>query len=150
MDSHWSTDGSTDKQEKKEEKEEKQEEREEEKPKDDRFYYTWDKLRKKLSASGERSIPELDEKFGGQHRREQRNSDGMSVHENAAASFEDAAANCRSKVRAIAAECRRLNKKYFDPEFDLDLKSSLLSLKTIVKGETYFGDVVGVRRVSVR
>ncbi|KAL2196433.1 hypothetical protein P885DRAFT_37678 [Corynascus similis CBS 632.67] len=36
------------------------------------------------------------------------------------ASYEEAAALCRAKVDQIVAECRRVNKKYRDPHFDLD------------------------------
>ncbi|KAF7563200.1 hypothetical protein G7046_g903 [Stylonectria norvegica] len=36
------------------------------------------------------------------------------------ASYEDAAAMCRAKVDKIVKECRRINKKYRDPHFDLE------------------------------
>lgn len=38
----------------------------------------------------------------------------------AQSSFEEAAAMCRAKVDKIARECRRINKKYRDPHFDLE------------------------------
>ncbi|ODA83010.1 hypothetical protein RJ55_01519 [Drechmeria coniospora] len=38
----------------------------------------------------------------------------------AQASYEDAAAMCRAKVAKIVKECRRVNKKYRDPHFDLE------------------------------
>lgn len=37
-----------------------------------------------------------------------------------AASYEDAVKECEAKVAQIVAECRRDNKKYTDPHFDLD------------------------------
>ncbi|RGP61506.1 hypothetical protein FLONG3_10512 [Fusarium longipes] len=37
------------------------------------------------------------------------------------ASYEDAAATCRAKVEKIVKECRRINKKYRDPHFDIEL-----------------------------
>lgn len=37
------------------------------------------------------------------------------------ASYEDAAATCRAKVEKIIKECRRINKKYRDPHFDIEL-----------------------------
>lgn len=39
----------------------------------------------------------------------------------AQASYEEAAALCRAKVSKIVRECRRVNQKYRDPHFDLDL-----------------------------
>lgn len=36
------------------------------------------------------------------------------------ASYETAAAMCRAKVEKIVRECRRVNKKYRDPHFDLE------------------------------
>ncbi|KPM37733.1 hypothetical protein AK830_g8826 [Neonectria ditissima] len=36
------------------------------------------------------------------------------------ASYEDAAAMCRAKVEKIVKECRRINKKYRDPHFDIE------------------------------
>ncbi|KAH7313806.1 hypothetical protein B0I35DRAFT_435889 [Stachybotrys elegans] len=38
----------------------------------------------------------------------------------ATASYDDAAAMCRAKVEKIVNECRRINKKYRDPYFDLE------------------------------
>jgi hypothetical protein len=35
-------------------------------------------------------------------------------------SYDDAAAMCRAKVEKIVKECRRINKKYRDPHFDLE------------------------------
>jgi hypothetical protein len=39
---------------------------------------------------------------------------------NAAASYEDAAEECRAKVQRIKDECERTNEKFTDPEFDLE------------------------------
>ncbi|UPL03624.1 hypothetical protein LCI18_014558 [Fusarium solani-melongenae] len=36
------------------------------------------------------------------------------------ASYEEAAATCRAKVEKIVKECRRINKKYRDPHFDIE------------------------------
>ena len=46
--------------------------------------------------------------------------DGLQVQENAATSWEQAAAECRAKVAAIVVECKRLNQKYRDHGFDLE------------------------------
>ena len=45
---------------------------------------------------------------------------GLTVKENAARSWEEAAAQCKAKVNAIVAECERLNEKYRDRDFDLE------------------------------
>lgn len=37
------------------------------------------------------------------------------------ASFDEAAAICRAKVEKIVKECRRINKKYRDPHFDIEM-----------------------------
>lgn len=53
------------------------------------------------------------------------------------ASFEEAAAMCRAKVEKVVKECRRVNKKYRDPHFDLetdlklDIRDCLQSLSAI-------------------
>ncbi|KAI1079756.1 cysteine proteinase [Whalleya microplaca] len=56
------------------------------------------------------------------------------------ASYEEAAAVCRAKVAKIVKECRRVNQKYRDPHFDLELdlkwggRDTLESLCNSVKG----------------
>lgn len=42
------------------------------------------------------------------------------------ASYETAAAMCRAKVEKIVQECRRVNKKYRDPHFDLEADLKLV------------------------
>ncbi|KAM0185415.1 hypothetical protein ACHAPI_012172 [Fusarium lateritium] len=41
------------------------------------------------------------------------------------ASYEEAAATCRAKVEKIVKECRRINKKYRDPHFDIEVDLKL-------------------------
>lgn len=41
--------------------------------------------------------------------------------EKAAASYEEAAKHCKAKVERIVLECRRINHKYRDPHFDIEL-----------------------------
>ncbi|KAM0244207.1 hypothetical protein ACHAP5_006507 [Fusarium lateritium] len=41
------------------------------------------------------------------------------------ASYEEAAATCRAKVEKIVKECRRINKKYRDPHFDIEVDNKL-------------------------
>lgn len=45
---------------------------------------------------------------------------GLNSHKSPAKSYEEASAECSAKVRAIVAECERLNQKYVDRYFDID------------------------------
>jgi hypothetical protein len=45
---------------------------------------------------------------------------GASSVRNAAASYEEAAEACRTKVQRIVKECHRTNEKYTDPDFDIE------------------------------
>ncbi|KAF2837664.1 cysteine proteinase [Patellaria atrata CBS 101060] len=47
-------------------------------------------------------------------------SKGVIPGQNAVASYEEAAAACRTKVEKIVKECRRINQKYRDPHFDIE------------------------------
>lgn len=49
-----------------------------------------------------------------------KNAKAASSSTTAQASYEAAAAMCRAKVEKIVQECRRVNKKYRDPHFDLE------------------------------
>ncbi|KAL7792578.1 hypothetical protein V8C37DRAFT_379921 [Trichoderma ceciliae] len=49
-----------------------------------------------------------------------KNAKAASSSTSAQASYETAAAMCRAKVEKIVKECRRVNKKYRDPHFDLE------------------------------
>ncbi|KAL9092964.1 MAG: hypothetical protein Q9159_000588 [Coniocarpon cinnabarinum] len=108
-------------------------------PKDDRFYHVWDKFTQRQPLPSRSRIAGLDEDVVGKHRKAAgRNRDGLASRENAATSFEEAAETCRKKVRAIVAECKRLNKKYHDPMFDLLSRRSLVSLTGLVNGDPHF------------
>jgi hypothetical protein len=48
---------------------------------------------------------------------------GKSVGKNAAESYEDAAAECRARVKKVVTECHRTNEKFTDPEFDIEYLS---------------------------
>ncbi|POS70790.1 calpain family cysteine protease [Diaporthe helianthi] len=73
-------------------------------------------------------------------------------------SYEDAAAKCRHKVAQIVRECRRVNQKYRDPHFDLeiDLKlnrrdclDSLDNVKDDDRGDDYCRDPAPKDRLDV-
>ncbi len=93
----------------------------------DEFYDAWDKFLaleprrgKKLSRPA-RAVKaeqkEVDKSSG---------CEGRQVQENAATSWEQAAAQCKAKVAAIVEECMRLNQKYRDALFDLEADEGCL------------------------
>lgn len=57
-------------------------------------------------------------------------------------SFDDAAAMCRAKVAKIVKECRRVNKKYRDPHFDLESDLKLGRRDTLES----LGNIRGARK----
>ena len=86
----------------------------------DYFYSAWDKFlalepkRAKKISTPARKLEEEKKAI------EKSPGDGKKVEENAASSWESAAAECRAKVAAIVDECKRLNQKYRDALFDLE------------------------------
>lgn len=86
----------------------------------DDFYSAWEKflaVEPKRAAKTSRAAHEI-----GLEKEAVRQSpgDGLQIKENAAKSWEEAAAECRTKVIAIVEECVRLNQKYRDAIFDLE------------------------------
>ena len=78
---------------------------------------------------------------------------GAVTSQNAAASFDEAAASCKVKVNKIVKECRRLNQKYTDPHFDIeiDLKLGIRNcLNGLVDGDYIEQGPMSVKRVPVR
>jgi hypothetical protein len=78
--------------------------------------------------------------------------------QNAVASYQEAADACRAKVAKIVKECRRINQKYRDPHFDieLDFKRSQLDpdipqdcLTALNEGKTEF-QPMSVKRIEVK
>ncbi|RFU77601.1 calpain family cysteine protease [Trichoderma arundinaceum] len=59
-------------------------------------------------------------KAPGKARVARKNAKASSSSTTTQASYETAAAMCRAKVEKIVKECRRVNKKYRDPHFDLE------------------------------
>ena len=78
---------------------------------------------------------------------------GAVTSQNAAASFDEAAASCKAKVSKIVKECRRLNQKYTDSHFDIetDLKWGICNcLNGLVDGDYIQHGPMSVKRVPVR
>ena len=87
----------------------------------DVFYEAWEKFlaiepkRPKATSTMAQKVEEEKESV------EKSPGDGLQVKENAASSWEQAAAECKAKVAAIVEECKRLNQKYRDAIFDLEM-----------------------------
>lgn len=94
---------------------------------DDDFYTAWNKFlavdpkRAKTTSRAARMIEEEREAV------QATPGDGLQIEENAAKSWEEAAAECKAKVAAIVEECVRLNQKYRDVLFDIEANSYCLS-----------------------
>ncbi|GAB7347639.1 hypothetical protein MBLNU459_g4508t1 [Dothideomycetes sp. NU459] len=89
----------------------------------DNFYRSWDSFLSKSSRRGaltpaSRRPVAADRKVTPQH------ENGLNSQESCATSYEQAKAECKAKVRAIVTECRRLNQKYWDRHFDLELEEA--------------------------
>ncbi|KJX96003.1 putative calpain family cysteine protease protein [Zymoseptoria brevis] len=92
----------------------------------DEFYKAWDefliaepKRAKTTSRALKRIVEERKEV-------QKTTGDGLQIEENAAKSWEQAAAECKAKVAAIEEECLRLNQKYTDAMFNLEENSYCL------------------------
>lgn len=85
----------------------------------DNFYHAWDSFLSKSSQRGS-SKSALAQRVARTRQAASKDEDGVSVQENSATSYEHAKAECQAKVRAIVAECKRLNQKYYDRHFDLE------------------------------
>lgn len=89
----------------------------------DNFYTAWDKFlapeprRAKYTSRAAKQIEQEKEAV------EATPGDGLQLEENAAKSYDEAAAECKAKVAAIIEECQRLNQKYRDFAFDLEVSS---------------------------
>lgn len=86
----------------------------------DEFYPTWEKFlaaapsRAKKTSRLARKVQETKDAAA------EGSPEGLEVKQNAATSWEEAAAACKAKVAAIIEECQRLNQKYRDAVFDLE------------------------------
>ncbi|KAK5696884.1 hypothetical protein LTR17_024203 [Elasticomyces elasticus] len=86
----------------------------------DGFYDAWDKFlevqpkRAKTSSREARMIEFEKQSIS------KTPGDGLRVRESAATSYNEASEECKAKVEAIVEECKRLNRKYVDYEFNLE------------------------------
>lgn len=87
---------------------------------DDDFYAAWDRFLAK-SPGRMSSTSTLTRRVKQTETAAHENNNGLKMHESPAKSYEEAKAECKAKVRAIVTECRRLNQKYIDRHFDLEI-----------------------------
>ncbi|KAK4944745.1 hypothetical protein LTR10_015915 [Elasticomyces elasticus] len=86
----------------------------------DGFYDAWDKFlevqpKRAKTSSREARMIELEKQSISRTP-----GDGLRVRESAAKSYIEASEECKAKVEAIIEECKRLNRKYVDYEFNLE------------------------------
>ncbi|KAK1082050.1 hypothetical protein LTR33_004194 [Friedmanniomyces endolithicus] len=87
---------------------------------DDTFYDSWDKflaIQPKRAKTGSRMARMVEAE---KQAVDGTPGDGLQVRERAAKSWQEAAEECKGKVKAIVEECKRLNRKYVDYQFDLE------------------------------
>ncbi|KAK4548877.1 hypothetical protein LTR36_008650 [Oleoguttula mirabilis] len=92
----------------------------------DHFYEAWEQflaIEPKRAKTASTAAKKLEEE---RKAVKETPGDGLQLHENAATSWEQAAAECKAKVAAIVEECKRLNQKYRDAVFDLEANSDCL------------------------
>jgi hypothetical protein len=88
----------------------------------DNFYPAWDKFLA-IEPKRAKKIDPTARKLEAEKKTVEDSSpqgEGLKIEENASKSLEQASAECRAKVAAIVAECKRLNQKYRDAIFDLE------------------------------
>ncbi|KAK4613236.1 Calpain-type cysteine protease ADL1 [Fulvia fulva] len=86
----------------------------------DQFYSAWEKflaVEPKRAIKTSRAAHEIEVE---KEAVRQSPGGGLQIKENAAKSWEEAAAECKTQVAAIVEECVRLNQKYRDAIFDLE------------------------------
>lgn len=86
---------------------------------DDDFYPAWDKFLAKTS-NRTTSTSTLAKRVARTDKAAHKDDNGLRSHESISKSYNEAREECKAKVRAIVAECTRLNQKYTDRHFDLE------------------------------
>lgn len=125
----------------------------------DDFYRSWSRftargtgLRSSKRSKQKDTVPSLDIDVEGKpgHRVQQVDEGVVVQCQPARKSYESAAANCKAKVKAIVAECTRLNIKYTDRAFEIGNTDSMMSLGAAQCPEFLFGvNCIGsVKRVE--
>ncbi|KAK5712060.1 hypothetical protein LTR15_012129 [Elasticomyces elasticus] len=120
----------------------------------DGFYDAWDKFlevqpKRAKTLSREARMIESEKQLISKT-----TGDGLRVRESAVKSYIEASEECKAKVRAIVEECKRLNRKYVDYEFNLEAGSYALQNlygtypRDVVKDDGSVEPPPGVKRVE--
>jgi hypothetical protein len=90
------------------------------KPQNDEFYRYWDRF---LATSPSRALntSALGRRLERTLKDASDEENGLHSQESPAASYEQAKKECQAKVQAIVAECTRLNQRYRDRQFEVEL-----------------------------
>lgn len=85
---------------------------------DDNFYASWDRF---LAKSKNRTLTPsgLVKRVVKTEQDANKDENGLHTKSRSEKSYDDAKVECKARVRSIVEECRRLNQKYVDRDFDL-------------------------------
>ena len=119
------------------------------KPLNDDFYRFWDRF---LATSPNRALntSALARRLEQTLKAASGEENGLHTQESPAASYEQAKKECQTKVQAIVAECKRLNQRYRDRQFEVELYQHDCIVPLVDdEGNTNAIQPSGVKRVKV-
>lgn len=122
------------------------------KPQNDDFYRPWDRF---LAASSNRApnTPALGRRLEQTLKDASDEDNGLHTQESTAASYEQAKKECVEKVQAVVDECTRLNQKYRDRHFEVELAQHDCIVPLVDADGNYSNSTTiqpsGVKRVKV-
>ncbi|KAL8422340.1 hypothetical protein RB596_002900 [Gaeumannomyces avenae] len=101
--------------------------REPHRPPQEKLDEFWSRFSARTPGKATRLLPQKEYGDGGDGggRQRRRSSKGVGSTQRTQASYEEAAAQCRAKVAQIVKESRRVNQRYRDPHFDIELDLQL-------------------------
>ncbi|THX70671.1 cysteine proteinase [Aureobasidium pullulans] len=119
------------------------------KPLNDDFYRFWDRF---LATSPNRALntSALARRLEQTLKAASGEENGLHTQESPAASYEQAKKECQTKVQAIVAECKRLNQRYRDRQFEVELYQHDCIVPLVDdEGNTNAIQPSGVKRVKI-
>lgn len=119
------------------------------KPLNDDFYRFWDRF---LATSPSRTLntSALARRLEQTLQAASAEENGLHTQESPAASYDHAKLECQLKVQAIVAECKRLNQKYRDRQFEVELaQHDCVAPLVDDEGNSHAIQPSGVKRVQV-
>lgn len=116
------------------------------KPQNDDFYRFWDRF---LATSSHPNTSALGRRIEQTLKDTTDENNGLHTQESSAASYEKAKKECQEKVEAIVSECTRLNQKYRDRHFEVELAQHNCIVPLVdVEGNSHAIQPSGVKRVK--